>query len=259
MKELIDISSIVNNLIAALIFALISFAIIYFFRVTLNQRIRNLLITTFKKGIGEKLYETVEIDSTLNEIVEAIENTRFLFFRIGNFNISNPKYNQTIKRLIDELEVWDYHIYLKNALTGSKGFMNDYYEIEKFEIKAVRPITTTELIQINRNDFNRNCKPIFDKYGLKQDYIDIILQGVIQRTSDYPKLKNIESNKISFTNVTIFYANSSIKLIENIVNEFGNDLIESIRNYYNESLYIGKTSVASNDADAIKFGNKILK
>ncbi|WP_405567163.1 hypothetical protein [Polaribacter sp. Asnod6-C07] len=259
MKELIDFSSILNNLIAAIIFGISSFSLIYIFRNRLNKRVKNFLITAFKKSIGEKSYKEVEIESTLNEIIESVENTRFFFLRAGNFSLSNSNYNKVVKRLIEELNVWDYHIHLKNPLTGSKGFLNDYFEIKDSQIISVKPISTTELIQIRRNDFNQNCKALFEKYELKQDFIDIIIQGVVQRTEKYPKLKQIDTTKLSITNVTIFYPNSSIKLMDNVVNEFGNALINNINSYYSDSLFIGEDPLKSDNRNAIEFGTTIIE
>ena len=256
---MLDLSSILNNLLSALIFGLTSFVIIYFFRKRLNKRVRNYFITTFKKAIGEKSYEEIELELAINNVASSLKKTRVFFLRIGNFNINKLEYNKVVSFAIDEELIWDYHIHLNSSLGRNFDFLKDFFVFEDYELTAVKTVNTTHLFEISRGEFLLSVSSILSEYKIDKSFVDIVVQGVLSDTEKFPKLNEVNLAKLNVSSVTFFYPDRAKKILDSNMDEVAHRLIQKSKDFTTESLFIGEKCLAPDDAKALEFGNKILQ
>lgn len=255
---MIDPYSVLNNLIAAFIFALLSFFVIYIFRKRLNKSARNYFISTFKKAIGEKSYEDIELELAINNVAASLKKTRVFFLRIGNFNINKLEYNKVVSFAIDEELIWDYHIHLSSSLGRNSEFLKDFYFLENYQITKVKPVNTTHLIEISRGEFLISIGSILSEYKIDKSFVDIVIQGVLSDTEKYPRLNEINLAKLNVSSVMIFFPDKAKKILDSNMDEIAQRLIHKTKDFETESLYIGEECLDEHDEDAIEFGRKIL-
>ena len=211
-----------------------------------------------KRSFQEEVGKTILFDTALNNMVKSINNTHFIFIRCGNFNLNHKTYNQEIEKVITHDKIWDYHFHLLSNASKNTEFLKDFFQIRRNKVTSLKPIDTSQIAEIKREEFDRNISSNLKKLKILQSFTDILIQGHIENTQNFPSLNDIDLNKITFSNITFFYPNEASRIEKPYLQEVGNHIIKTLNGLISENICIGENELSPDDSNALYVGQMIL-
>ncbi|MEM9907376.1 MAG: hypothetical protein AAF921_20370 [Cyanobacteria bacterium P01_D01_bin.44] len=256
---------IVASLMASFAFALILASSSFVFYQIFSRKLQVFWLRFIRSLSGQEFYSIKTNNSALNEVTKSLTETRLVFIRIGEFNLTTPQYDKVVRDIIEDERFWDYHIHLKVDIRFNSNFhfLKNFFEFKNNQIKSVKLIDTVELSQIQQHEFIEKVGQTLKSYNIPEDFSDVIIQGVIVATQ-YPSLSNLDLQKLNITKVTFFYNNKAHELDELIQQAVSEAMITTIKQMSRLKLFIGKKNDEekrrfARDQKALEIGKKFMK
>lgn len=209
----------------------------------------------------ESHYTIKGSDLALNDVIDSLSNTRLIFVRAGNFGIGSQSYSSVIRNMLNGEGIWDYHIHLAVASSKNTRFLEDFFVINNDDVQEVRPLTTTQLVEIPRKNFMDILGSRLKEYDLEGiRFLDAIMQGVIEKTTDFPRLSDLNLAKLTITKVTLFVdVDRAYEVDKEILQAVGVRIIETAKEFIvgGDIVFIGEQALDPTDPHALKAGRKM--
>lgn len=205
-----------------------------------------ILVWNFIFRLGKPRYKTLDLIKATHKLNVTVE-THSIVIRVGKLSLNKSAYRKSIKRIIDNEHIWDWHFFTKSDYVGQdiRGWACDFFKYKNDSFEDFQKNSTTQLsiceLQALRD--NQMMIQLFKKYKLNLAFDDLLIYGTIKECKNFPEFQDLHTYKdhIDIAGVLLFYNDGSdVKEIDFTQKEFVEDIIGIISSLYdpNKTLYI---------------------